>query len=71
MVPRVGQKIGPYEILGRLGSGGMGLVFSAWDARLQRDVAIKLLRDEYSSLDMRQRFLQEARAASGLNHPNI
>src|SRR5579871_4306175 len=71
MVPQVGQRIGPYEILGRLGSGGMGLVFSAWDARLQRDVAIKLLRDEYSSFDMRQRFLQEARAASGLNHPNI
>lgn len=71
MVPRVGQRIGPYEILGRLGSGGMGLVFSAWDARLQRDVAIKLLRDEYSTFDMRQRFLQEARAASGLNHPNI
>src|SRR5579871_3270150 len=71
MVPQVGQRIGPYEILGRLGSGGMGLVFSAWDARLQRDVAIKLLRDEFSSPDMRQRFLQEARAASGLNHPNI
>jgi serine/threonine protein kinase/predicted Zn-dependent protease len=49
----------------------MGLVFSAWDARLQRDVAIKLLREEYSSPDMRTRFLQEARAASGLNHPHI
>jgi serine/threonine protein kinase/tetratricopeptide (TPR) repeat protein len=71
MVPRVGQRIGPYEILGRLGSGGMGLVFSAWDARLQRDVAIKLLRDEYCTPEMRSRFLQEARAASGLNHPNI
>lgn len=71
MVPQVGQRIGPYEILGRLGSGGMGLVFSAWDARLQRDVAIKLLREEYATPDMRQRFLQEARAASGLNHPNI
>ena len=71
MVPRVGQRIGPYEILGRLGSGGMGLVFSAWDARLQRDVAIKLLRDEFATPEMRSRFLQEARAASGLNHPNI
>ena len=71
MVPQVGQRIGPYEILGRLGSGGMGLVFSAWDARLQRDVAIKLLREEFASPDMRSRFLQEARAASGLNHPNI
>ena len=71
MVPEVGQKIGPYEILGRLGSGGMGLVFSAWDARLHRDVAIKLLRDEYATPEMRSRFLQEARAASSLNHPNI
>ena len=71
MVPRAGQRIGPYEILGRLGSGGMGLVFSAWDERLQRDVAIKLLRDEYCTPEMRSRFLQEARAASGLNHPNI
>lgn len=71
MVPRVGQQIGPYEILGRLGSGGMGLVFSAWDARLQRDVAIKLLREEYATPTMRSRFQQEARAASGLNHPNI
>ncbi|MES2390064.1 MAG: serine/threonine-protein kinase, partial [Acidobacteriota bacterium] len=71
MVPRAGERIGPYEILGRLGSGGMGLVFSAWDGRLQRDVAIKLLRDEYCTPEMRSRFLQEARAASGLNHPNI
>ena len=71
MVPRVGQRIGPYEILGRLGSGGMGLVFSAWDARLQRDVAIKLLREEYATPGMRSRFLQEARAASRLNHANI
>ena len=71
MVPRVGQKIGPYEILGRLGSGGMGLVFSAWDSRLQRDVAIKLLREEFATPGMRKRFLQEARAASRLNHANI
>ncbi len=71
MVPRVGQKIGPYEILGRLGSGGMGLVFSAWDGRLHRDVAIKLLKDEFLNPTMRSRFLGEARAASRLNHPNI
>ena len=42
MVPEIGQRFGPYEILGRLGGGGMGLVFRAWDARLQREVAIKL-----------------------------
>jgi len=71
MVPVPGQQVGPYEILGRLGSGGMGIVFSAWDSRLQRDVAIKLLREDYTRRDDRERFLMEARAASGLNHPNI
>jgi serine/threonine protein kinase/tetratricopeptide (TPR) repeat protein len=49
----------------------MGLVYSAWDTRLQREVAIKLLREEFATPGMRQRFLQEARAASRLNHPNI
>ena len=71
MTPEAGQKLGPYEILGRLGSGGMGLVFRAWDARLHREVAVKLLRENYNIPGMRERFLQEARAASGLNHPNI
>lgn len=49
----------------------MGLVFRAWDGRLHREVAIKLLHDDYKISGMRQRFLQEARAASALNHPNI
>jgi serine/threonine-protein kinase len=49
----------------------MGLVFRAWDERLHRNVAIKLLHDNYRMPGMRERFLQEARAASGLNHPNI
>jgi hypothetical protein len=49
----------------------MGLVFRAWDGRLHRDVAIKLLHDDYTMPGMRERFLQEARAASALNHPNI
>jgi len=71
MIPEAGQRFGPYEILGRLGSGGMGLVFRAWDQRLHRNVAIKLLHDNYKMPGMRERFLQEARAASGLNHPNI
>jgi tRNA A-37 threonylcarbamoyl transferase component Bud32/tetratricopeptide (TPR) repeat protein len=71
MIPEAGQRFGPYEILGRLGSGGMGLVFRAWDERLHRNVAIKLLHDNYRMPGMRERFLQEARAASGLNHPNI
>src|SRR3981189_930836 len=71
MIPEVGQRFGPYEILGRLGGGGMGLVFRAWDGRLHREVAIKLLHDDYTMSGMRERFLQEARAASALNHPNI
>ncbi len=71
MTPEAGQRFGPYEILGRLGSGGMALVFRAWDERLHREVAVKLLREDYSIPAMRERFLQEARAASGLNHPNI
>ena len=71
MIPEVGQRFGPYEILGRLGSGAMGLVFRAWDARLHREVAVKLLHDDYDMPGMRERFLQEARAASALNHPHI
>jgi eukaryotic-like serine/threonine-protein kinase len=71
MVPEVGQRFGPYEILGKLGSGGMGLVFRAWDERLHREVAIKVLHDDYTMPGMRERFLQEARAASALNHPNL
>jgi serine/threonine-protein kinase len=49
----------------------MGLVFRAWDARLHREVAIKLLHNDYEMPGMRERFLQEARAASALNHPHI
>jgi serine/threonine protein kinase/tetratricopeptide (TPR) repeat protein len=71
MTPEAGQKFGPYEILSRLGGGAMGLVFRAWDARLHREVAIKLLHDDYDMPGMRERFQQEARAASALNHPNI
>jgi serine/threonine protein kinase/tetratricopeptide (TPR) repeat protein len=71
MIPEVGQRFGPYEILGKLGGGGMGVVFRAWDQRLHREVAIKLLHDDYKISGMRERFLQEARAASALNHPNI
>jgi tetratricopeptide (TPR) repeat protein len=67
-----GSKLGPYEIISILGAGGMGEVYLAHDARLNRDVAIKVLPAD-RSLDeaARQRFLREARAASALNHPNI
>ena len=67
-----GTTLGPYAIVSQLGSGGMGVVYLAHDPRLDRHVAIKLLppdltRDETA----KQRFLQEAKAASALDHPNI
>ncbi len=71
MAPVISQRFGPYEILGILGGGGMGLIFRAWDERLHREVAVKMLHDTYSMPGLRERFLQEARAASALNHPNI
>jgi serine/threonine protein kinase len=68
----VGQTVGPYKILELLGAGGMGQVFRATDTRLHRTVAIKILpRDKVSDPERKRRFLQEARAASALNHPNI
>jgi len=67
-----GLKLGPYEIQNSLGAGGMGEVYRARDARLGRTVAIKVLPASFSSdRDRLQRFTQEARAAAGLNHPNI
>ncbi len=68
--------IGPYEVLEQLGSGGMGVVYRARDARLQRDVAIKVLPDGFlgpgtPGQASHERFLREARSASSLNHPNI
>ena len=67
-----GAQLGPYEIVSQLGSGGMGVVYEARDPRLKRTVAIKLLPPDLT-LDetAKQRFLQEAQAASALDHPNI
>jgi serine/threonine protein kinase/Tol biopolymer transport system component len=68
----VGTRLGPYEIVGRLGAGGMGEVYRARDPRLGRDVAIKVLPVEVSSdPDRLRRFEQEARAVAALNHANI
>ena len=67
-----GSKVGPYEIVAPLGAGGMGEVYRAHDARLGRDVAIKVLPPEISAdPSRRQRFNVEARAVAALNHPNI
>src|SRR5262245_33297630 len=63
---------GPYKILSALDRGGAGVVYRAWDPRLEREVALKILRDR-SDRDPERivRFVAEARAASALNHPNI
>jgi eukaryotic-like serine/threonine-protein kinase len=67
-----GTRLGPYEVTGPIGQGGMGEVYSARDTRLQRTVALKVLpADQVADPERRRRFLQEARAASALNHPNI
>src|SRR5947209_4787459 len=71
MIPMTGDQFGPYEILGTLGRGGVGEVYRAWDRRLEREVALKLLHDEYPQPGNRERFMIEARAASALNHANI
>src|ERR1700719_912522 len=67
-----GERIGSYEILQRLGAGGMGEVYRAKDTRLEREVAIKTLSlDLCSQPEALSRFEQEARSACALNHPNI
>src|SRR5436305_14552434 len=72
MAATQGQKIGPYQVTGQIGAGGMGEVYRAHDARLNRDVAIKVLPASFSAdPDRLQRFAQESRAAAALNHPNI
>jgi serine/threonine-protein kinase len=68
----VGRKVGQYQFLEKLGAGGMGEIYKAQDTRLGRFVAVKVLPSAKSGdPDRRRRFLQEAQAASGLNHPNI
>src|ERR1700686_3325214 len=62
----VGDKLGPYEILAAIGAGGMGEVYRARDSRLNRDVAIKVSKTEFS-----ERFEREAHAVAALNHPHI
>lgn len=68
----IGRSIHQYQLIEKLGAGGMGEIFKAQDTRLNRIVAIKVLPASRSGEpERRQRFLQEAQAASGLNHPSI
>ena len=70
--PWIGKDVGPYQVLERIGFGGMGIVYRAVDTRLGREAALKFLSTEMQRDDRaRDRFEREARAASALNHPNI
>ena len=67
-----GARLGRYEIRAKIGAGGMGEVYLAEDAKLNRKVAIKILPAEVAADAQRMhRFAQEAKAAAALNHPNI
>ncbi len=68
----VGRTVLHYQLLEKLGAGGMGEIYKAQDTRLNRFVAIKVLTSASTGdPDRRRRFIQEAQAASALNHPNI
>jgi len=67
-----GSRLGPYEVVGHVGAGGMGEVYRARDTRLGREVAVKLLPDALAGqAERRARFEREARAVGNLNHPNL
>jgi serine/threonine protein kinase/Tol biopolymer transport system component len=69
--PLIGSTVSHYQVLERLGGGGMGVVYKAWDSRLERFAALKLLAAGRGEVDDRRRFLREAQAASNLDHPNV
>jgi eukaryotic-like serine/threonine-protein kinase len=69
---RIGRKLGPYEVTGTIGRGGMGIVYLARDTKLDRPVAIKMLAPKYTRDEQqRERLRREARAAARLSHPGI
>jgi serine/threonine protein kinase len=72
MAIAIGQQLGSYEITALLGKGGMGEVYRGRDTKLKREVAIKILPDEFSrDADRVSRFQREAEVLAALNHPNI
>src|SRR5215203_6409981 len=72
MTLQAGSRLGPYEVLSRIGAGGMGEVYQARDTRLDRKVAVKVLAPELAGdAELRARFEREAKAISSLNHPHI
>src|SRR6267143_6409481 len=72
MTLAAGTRLGHYEIRSKIGEGGMGEVYLAFDRELDRTVAIKILPEALASNQQRlQRFIQEAKATSALNHPHI
>src|ERR1043165_8581133 len=72
MMIEAGTKLGRYEVRSKIGEGGVGEVYLAQDTRLDRKVALKILpADVAADAGRMHRFVQEAKAASGLNHPNI
>ncbi len=64
-------RIGPYELRGEIGRGGAGVVYAGWDPRLQRDVAVKVLRAPNASDAQLRRFAREARSLAKVRHPNV
>jgi len=70
-VAPAGRTIGNYQVVGRIGQGGMGIVFKAVDSRLGRTVALKVISHSSGAGEEKRRFFREAKAASALNHPNI
>src|SRR5712691_7565443 len=67
-----GSRLGPYEVIARIGAGGMGEVYRARDVRLKRDVALKILPESFRADPERlARFRREAEVLASLNHPHI